>query len=437
MTCPSSPLPFPLWFRGLRLLYSLLVELCVWLVLMPVHGLAAGSSSDSRWWERLGWGPLPPRSTVPRLLIHGVSVGEITAAEPLIDELLREVPTMEILLTTGTLAALQAAYTMQRCRPVVRVIGLLPWDRHWALRRWLEGLAPDLVVVMETELWPNLFTLCQELKIRLALANGRLYPQDMVGYRLLRPILTPVLACLDWAGVQDKRERARFLAIGAPSTRLHVVGNTKFDRAVHREPLAITRGAGLLIVAGSTHAPEERWLLRALQGLRRESSCVRLVLAPRRTGRAAGLGIDARRQGLCVAMESSVADAESWDVLILDRMGQLFSWYAQADLVFVGGSLVRRGGHNVLEPASLGRAILVGPYMDHFQAIAEQFTAADAWVQMANPGQLEHQLQCLLENQEKRHTLGRAAQQCYWAGQGSARRQATDLARLMNQSDLL
>lgn len=420
-------------FRMLLWVYDLLMELAVWLLLVPLHRLrqGLGRHGPDVLAQRLGRAPLPAARGRPRILLHAVSVGETAAAAPIGAELARLLPQACILVSSGNGDGAKAAQVLAAPQPHWEAIGLLPWDRRRALDAWLGRLAPDLVVVMETELWPNLFWGCQRLGIPLALANGRVYPEDLAGYRLLRPLMGPVLACLDWVGAQDGAEAQRLAAIGMPWERIQVTGNSKLDRVEARLGPPADLGPGPLIVAGSTHPPEERWLLDALEQLARDGLEPRLLLAPRQPRRAGRLAAAARRRGRCPVLWSEWQGDPDWDLLILDRIGPLGACYGAADLVFLGGSLVRRGGHNPAEPAAWGRPILVGPHTEHFQSMMAGLETVGGLVRVSHQHQLAPLFSALLADAGRRQALGQVARHWLLDQDGAAARQALALADLL------
>jgi len=416
-------------------LYSLLMEPVVWGVLFPWHmwHLLRGRIEPAAVRQRLGCTALLPSPSTRRLVVHAVSVGELAAAEPVIRRLCAADPQLSVLITSGNTAGLAAARALQERMEQVSGVAMLPWDRRDAVRRWLQAAAPLAVVVVETEIWPNLFLECRSQGIPLALVNGRIYPRDLFGYRLLHPIMKKILDCATLIGVQDERERRRFLAIGAPADRLTVLGNSKYDRepAEHRAVPPGYRSGRLLLVAGSTHAPEERRLLHACVSLRAEFPTLDLVLAPRDPGRGPAVARLAEKQGLRSRLASQgPSDHPDWDVMVLDSIGGLIDWYAVADLVVIGGSLANHGGHNPLEPAALERPILVGPHMQHFAEMTERLAACRALCRLQRPDHLLPALVRLLSRPSLRRRMGSRAGRCAAAGRGAAQRYAQALSEL-------
>jgi 3-deoxy-D-manno-octulosonic-acid transferase len=349
-----------------------------------------------------------------RLLIHAVSVGEVAAAEVILERLWEEAPDIDVVFTTGNRDGKKAAETMRQHRPQIKEVSFLPWDRKRALQLWLSRWKPDLVVVVETEIWPNLFYACRKLKIPLYIVNGRVYWYDVARYRKAKFFFRCVLSCAEWIGVQNLREKERFLKIGAHREQLQVVGNVKFDRSPRCPPQSSRWGErlgnrGLIIVAGSTHFPEERLLLSCLEPLRAAFPRLRLVLVPRRVSRCASLERLVRRFGFRAVRWSGPGNDTDWDVLLVDQIGWLAYAYKHADLAVVGGSFCSRGGHNLLEAAAHERAIIIGPHVEHFREIVEDFNRAGALRWLQSGSELHANLHQLLSDEPARRAMGQKA----------------------------
>ena len=435
--------------RALWFLYDAGLLLVVACVLLPFElvKIALGRSRRRDLMERLGAGIPSSQPTGRRILVHAVSAGEMAAAAALVSAIGDQQPTTTFVVTTGNRQGRAAGERLRQRFPAIERVRFLPWDRRGVLRRWLAALAPDAVVVVETEIWPNLFRVCRELVIPLFIVNGRLYPADIARYRLARGFFTEVLAAADWVGTLDEAERTAFQRIGAPADRTEAVGNLKFDAAAvvpelprpWRDAFANpTRPP--TIVAGSTHRPEERLLLDALVSLRELFPETRLVLAPRHPTRCSRLLRLTASRRLTTALWSQVQRAASgWDVLLVDEVGPLAAIFGFADVVFIGGSLVPRGGHNPLEAAAQRRPIVMGPSTHHFRGIVQTLADAGALTILdgrGNPHQLlTGAIAHLLADPAAREIAGRRALEVFAAGRGVAPRYARALlARLTGRA---
>lgn len=431
--------------RVLWVLYDAGVSLVVACIFLPIElvKIALGRSRRGDLMERLAVQTPPRRPTGRRLLVHAVSAGEMAAAAALVLAIGERQPTTAFVLTTGNRQGKDAGERLGQRFPAIESVRFLPWDRRVALRRWLAALAPDAVVVVETEIWPNLFRVCRKLAIPLFIVNGRLYPADVARYRLARRFFAEVLAAADWIGTLDDSEKAAFQRIGAPADRTEAVGNLKFDAesAAHELPLPWRDALANptrppLIVAGSTHRPEERLLLNALVSLRARFPGTRLVLAPRHPARCSRLlRISASRRLAAVLWSQEERAASAWDVLFVDEVGSLAAIFGYADVVFIGGSFAPRGGHNPLEAAAQKRPIVMGPSTHHFKGIVQGLADAGA-LTLLDGRENAHQLLTgalahLLSDPAARKIAGERAFAFFTAGRGVAQWYArTLLARL-------
>jgi 3-deoxy-D-manno-octulosonic-acid transferase len=257
-------------------LYNLIVTLVVWCVLLPLHAMLALSGRIPFHAVEMRLGKVQPQEKQRRhrILIHAVSVGETHAAEPLIDYLSCEAGDIGFVLSTGNRHGLQAAGHLQKRRPEIEECVYAPWDTRAAVTRWLKTLKPSVVVVVETELWPNLFAVCKESGIPLVLVNGRIYENDVGRYILARSLFSRVLAGVDLIGMQSEAERKRFLAIGAPPRLVEVAGNLKHTvpqiaAGSETVPWNHLPAGTQVVIGGSTHHPEEQWLIEVFGELKR------------------------------------------------------------------------------------------------------------------------------------------------------------------------
>jgi 3-deoxy-D-manno-octulosonic-acid transferase len=372
----------------------------------------------------------------PSIWIHAVSVGEVLAARPLVDALRARRPGHRVFVSTTTVTG--NAIARESVRDVDGIF-FAPFDFKRPVTRVLDRVQPALLVLMETEIWPNLIHLARKRGARIAIVNGRISPRSFPRYRLARPVLRHVLAEIDAFLVQGEAHHARLVAMGAPADRVRVVGNLKYDALLVPEtPPALRRalgqdGAAPLWVAGSTVAGEEEAVLQAFAAVRRVHADARLILAPRHPERFAAVAALVDGTGFACERRTALGDA-GWrggDVLVLDTIGELAQVYPLATVVFVGGSLANAGGHNVLEPAVAGKAIVVGPHMQNFREIADAFLAGDALVQVPDADGLTAAVTRLFADPAAREGYGARAREIIGRNRGALARTVDALEALL------
>jgi 3-deoxy-D-manno-octulosonic-acid transferase len=373
--------------------------------------------------------------------VHAVSVGEVLTARPLISDLKRRYPNLRMFLSTTTMAGQQLA---RRSVQDVDAVFYFPFDLTFVVRRTLDLVRPRLFIMMETEIWPNLLRECRARGIKTAVVNGRISARSFPRYRLIRPMMKRVLDHIDRFLAQSEESARRFIDLGADPARVVVTGSLKFD-SLDVSPSARSRDRVLryfriaasrpVIVAGSTMKGEEAAVLRAFRRVRTANPATLLVLAPRNPERFGEAEQMARQEGWKVARRSDLAvDAEPRvDVVILDTIGELATIYQIGTVVFVGGSLVATGGHNVLEPAVFGKPIVFGPHMENFLEIADAFVTNGAGVQLAGEQQLDEVLLSLMSDPVRRARLGAAARALVEANRGANEKSISVLSALLPQ----
>ncbi|MCL7461853.1 lipid IV(A) 3-deoxy-D-manno-octulosonic acid transferase [Pseudomonas sp. NW5] len=415
-----------------RTLYSLLLHLALPFILLRLWRRGRQTPAyRQRIAERLALRlPAPPAGGI---WLHAVSLGESIAAAPLIRALLSRYPQQVVTVTNMTptgsariaslFAAEIAAGRLQQ--------GYLPYDLPWAAARFLDRVQPRLAIIMETELWPNFVAACRARAIAVVLANARLSEKSARGYARFARLTRPMLASLTLIAVQTEAEAERFRRLGARPSAVQVTGSIKFDlqvdaellpkaRALRRTWQAATRPVW---IAASTHAGEDEIILAAHRQLLATQPAALLILVPRHPERFAAVHDLCLREGFsCVRRSLNEAPDAATQVLLGDTLGELLFLYALADLAFVGGSLVANGGHNLLEPAALGRPVLSGPHWFNFLEIAAQLEAAGALCSVHDADSLAATLQDLLAKPERRAAMGVAALGVLQANQGALAR---------------
>jgi 3-deoxy-D-manno-octulosonic-acid transferase len=342
-----------------------------------------------------------PNDGCPVVWVHAVSVGETLAAVPLIRLLRRRVPDARLLVSSVTLTGRETA--IKSLSGVVDEGFFFPFDLPGLCGRFLDRVRPDVVVIVETEIWPNFIAACAHRGIPVVIVNGRLSKRSFAGYMRFRWFFAPILRTLRTISAQTAEDAERFAALGAPREAVTVGGNLKFDVSppeTGASPLSglllREKAAGAVwIVAGSTHEDEEAQLLRAFLSARERNPSIRLLLAPRHPERFDAVEALIHREGVSMVRRTAIPEGAvrlPETVLLLDTVGELSGAYEAADLAFVGGSLVPKGGHNVLEPSWHGVPTIVGTHMENFREIAEAFLAGGALIRVAGENELADRL---------------------------------------------
>lgn len=346
---------------------------------------------------------LPPfGSSQPCLWLHAVSVGEVFSLQRLVGQLRQRHPSWRIVVTSLTPSGVRLA--REKLGGMAEV-AIIPLDLPWCLNRFWQRLRPAVIGLVESEFWPNLLSLARKKSLPVVLINGRISDKSFRRIKLLRTfflrLFKPVVVFL----MQSEKDRQKLVEIGIKPEKISVIGNIKTDVTLpewsEEEKILWRQRLGLvaedkLITAGSTHPGEEAIFFKALAAIRPLSPNLRLIIAPRHPERAAEVASLAASFSLHSVQWSSYRNGteavgtspQKWQVLIIDTLGDLPFFYSLADLTFVGGSLVARGGHNLLEPAFYSKPILVGPYMDNFAALTEIFLQGRAALRIRNEAEL-------------------------------------------------
>ena len=403
--------------------YNILISI-VFLISLPFLPVIAclGSRYRDGLLQRLGFYPSDRAGLLASdrpVWIHAASVGEVRSVAPLIGAFKARAPKRKILLSTFTATGNRIAKQISGVDTVI----FLPLDFFWLVRRALSRFNPALLVIIETEIWPNLLRQTHRRGTPVLLLSGRVSAKALTRYRLCQKFFRRVLGCFTAFGMQSSEDAARIIALGADARKVSVVGNLKLaaaSRNGNRDGVGSqARGEKLWLVAGSSHDGEEVILLEALGLARRQFPKLSLVLAPRHPERFAEVARLLRSSGFTVQLKSATnkVDWFSKDVLLLDTVGELADFYALADIAFVGGSLVPVGGHNVLEPARFSKAILFGPHMNNFAELAAMMKRRGAALEVRGAMDIAGALVGLLADAEKRHAMGRAAAEIAGADQ--------------------
>jgi 3-deoxy-D-manno-octulosonic-acid transferase len=406
-----------------RRLYTLLLYLALPFASLVVAARGLRAREYWRGWPaRFGFGPARAAGGI---WVHAVSVGEVQAAAVLIEALRARAPGLEITLSCATPTARTRARALL---PGVDV-RYAPYDLPGSVRRCLAGLRPRMLIVLETELWPNLLHEAGRAGVPVLIASARVSARSARCYQRLPGLLRDSLARGVWVGAQTAADAQRFAALGVPGARLAVIGNLKFDRSV--APELLPRAAGLraryapgraVWVAGSTHAGEEPIVLAAHRRLLEQHPHTLLVLAPRHPQRFEAAAAAVAAQQLRCIRRSVESREQDYQVLLLDTLGELADFYGAADVAFVGGSLVPIGGHNLLEPAALGIPVLSGPQQFASPELARALRAAGALAIVHDAAELAAALARLLADPQARAAQGAAGRAAIDANRGALER---------------
>ena len=415
------------------LLYSLLLTLG-FILLLPRFVIDAFRSGKyvTGLGQRLGNLPKIDSDKHPVIWLHCVSVGEARAAQSLVRALLDKFPSSQLVVSTTTVTGQKVAKEIFRGQ--ASAVFYFPIDWAWTVRRALRAIRPSVVLIMETELWPRLFRECRRKQIPVALVNGRISDKSFRRYKWIRGFIQRVLNDLTLAAMQSPEDAKRISELGLRNDRVVVSGNLKFDSANIALDQALTSelrgrfnfsGSKPLILAASTHGPEEEVLLDALKKIRVPHPAARMLFAPRHPERFQEVAGLIARSGLNWARRSEPASPQdvNCDVVLLDTIGELGATYSLADVVFVGGSIAPHGGHNVLEPAAQGLCTITGPYTHNFSWITKAMLDEQALIQIPESpdfaGELASVMQQLLSDPNRRREIGGRAKAVCQNNQGA------------------
>jgi 3-deoxy-D-manno-octulosonic-acid transferase len=362
------------------------------------------------WGERLGF--YRRGDLVPTIWVHAVSVGETRAAEPLVDALLQEHPGARILLTHMTpTGRATGAQLFGKHGARVRQ-SYLPYDTAWMVARFIRAYRPQLCILMETEVWPNLVHVCARMEVPVALVNARLSERSLRRGRKFGGLMMAAARAIPLVTAQTEADADRIRQLGAPL--VHVTGSIKFDVQVPQQMLE--RGAWMrsllgarpVLLCASTREGEEAPILHAYAALPKAARPL-LLLVPRHPQRFDEVAALVQQQQLALARRSTLQQAVECDVLLGDSMGEMFAYYAACDLAFVGGSIAPLGGQNLIEPAAVGKPVLIGEHTFNFALVTEEAVAAGAACRVADAADLMGKATALLANDAARKRMGEQA----------------------------
>jgi len=385
------------------------------------------------------WGKVPPRilkePVEPVIWIHAVSVGEVLAISGLVEKLREQFVGYRVVVSTTT----DTGQKLARQRFGEQNVFYFPLDFAFAIRPYLKVLKPHLLIMAETEFWPNFLRLARANGARISVVNARISDHSWPGYRRFKSLLQRALQHVDLFLTQTEEDKRRLVDIGAPENRVQVTGNLKFDTPEPPKPpilaelktALVLEGAGPVLVCGSTVESEEEMLAPVFANLFQKHPRALVLLAPRHPERFDSVAALLQQKRIRYVRRSQrTGEGIAGSVLLLDTIGELSALYALADVAFVGGSLVPRGGHNILEPARYGAAIVVGEHTENFRDIVELFRRQNA-VKVTNPSNVEKDLFGLMADESGRLALGEQWAEVLQTQTGSTERTLSALAELL------
>jgi 3-deoxy-D-manno-octulosonic-acid transferase len=403
--------------------------------------------------QRLGAIPKLDSSSAPLIWLHCVSVGETEAARPLVRALQDRLPAHRLVVSTTTVTG--QAVARQAFGKDAAAIIYFPVDWVWTIRRVLRELNPTAVLIMETELWPNLLRECRRRSIPVALVNGRISPNSFRRYHRIRAFMRKVLSDLSVALMQSDEDAERISALGLAAERIKCLGNMKFDSAtLPATDHSVTsdlhqryafKSEQRVTVAASTHAPEETVVIESFKILRAANPGARLLIAPRHPERFEEVAKLIADSGFAWSRRSAPPSPSDFDaaIVLLDSIGELRATFQLADIAFVGGSLIPHGGQNVLEPAAQGVCVITGAHTHNFKAITDALLTKDALIQLPDlsttdaPAALARVIAELFSDEMRRKAIGRRAQDVCARNRGATKQTIDVLVNLLEPASSL
>lgn len=401
-----------------RYLYSLVFYLLTPIVLLRLCWRALRAPAyAARWAERFGFTPKAIANDVPRIWLHCVSVGETLAAAGLVKQLLQRYPDYQLLITTTTPTGSERVQALFASDSRVEHC-YAPYDLADCLARFLKRIKPSLLIVMETELWPNTVAACRARAIPVIVANARLSEKSARGYQKFSKLTAPMLKAISCVAAQNTNDAARFAELGLPAAQLSVTGSIKFDLDLPEalcEQAALLKaqwslGARPIFLAASTHLGEDEQILDAFAKIKAAQPDLLLVLVPRHPERFGSVFDLCQARGFkAITRSSAEHPSADCDIVLGDTMGELLLLFGVCDIAFVGGSLVPVGGHNLIEPAAWAKPILTGPALHNFTEVARLLSDAKALSIVADSHELASVTIELLKNPGQQQLMGAAA----------------------------
>ena len=395
--------------------------------------------------QRFGMLPDSIKSSKNPIWVHAVSVGEVLAAKDFIKKMKNTFPDKEIILSTTTKTGNEIAEKVLSDVPRF----YFPLDFSFVVKNVIKEINPAILIIMETEIWPNLIIAMSKEKKPVAIINGRISDKSFKGYLRIKFLFSKILDRVSLFCMRAEDDASRIKNLGAEVKKVKVTGNMKFDvdfitscidTEKTRQEFGIVKSEKL-IIAGSTHPGEESTLFDIYNKLSAKTANLRIMIAPRHIDRCDSVRKEALQKGLKVVMASELRIApdkgkHSGAVIILDTLGELSGLYSIADIVFLGGSLIKKGGHNMVEPAIFGKPMVFGQYVSNFRDMAKSFLENNGAIKVSSEEELLNTLEDLLLNKEKRESLGINAKQLIEKSRGAVERNVNEIASLLKENNI-
>lgn len=386
-------------------------------------------------WREAFWQRFSIKKIIPHDLaddspvwFHAASVGEVNASIRLLSEMRKKWPQRKLVVSTFTPTGRKAALEKLDAHAVF----FLPIDLSFTIKRAVKEIMPQMLILMETEIWPNLIRECGRNNIPVVIVNGRISDKSLGKYKRLRPLLKEVFCYVSLVLTESEESRKRYISLGANADKVMTTGNLKFDIPIDKKPVvAIEKWDGPIFIAGSTRDEEEDKVLSAYLDARQKCPHLKLILAPRHLHRMEEVEKVLMDKGLDYEKFSGLKDSISAQVLLVDTLGELSFLYPYGDVVFVGGSLVPLGGQNMLEPALCGKPVLFGPHVENFREAARILTEGGGALTVEDSADLGKTLSKLLGNPQERSTMGERAKVSAMEHQGATEKTISELAPLL------
>lgn len=393
--------------------------------------------------QRLGkYGPGIPnkRKNTTRIWIHAASVGEVTAAVGIIEELYKSILDCEIIFSTTTRHGLSFAKQISGSRYLCLIYA--PLDFIISVRKALRFFTPDILVCIETEIWPNWLAEAHRMGVKTAIVNGRISARSINRYIKIKPLFKKILQQVDTFSMIRPEDARRIKLLGALQTRIQINGNSKYDLLIQQAVPALEENFKnfldrenwkTVLVAGSTRNQEEQIILDAYQEICRTFPETKLIIAPRHIERTSYIKKLVHEKGLDFLLRTELAESSKQsNILIMDTIGELMTVYSIATVVFCGGSLVPLGGHNILEAAVWGKPVFYGPYMDDFLDARDLLEKTGGGISVMNGRELTEKILDILANPEKAKRLGDAAREAVLSNKGAAEKHAAAIRNALH-----